>query len=43
MADRMGAVGGLLKVRSRPGKGTRVEGRLPVEAHNQGVRDVVGV
>ena len=41
MADRMGAVGGLLSVRSAPGKGTTVEGRLPVEAQDRGVRDVL--
>jgi signal transduction histidine kinase len=43
MADRMGAVGGMLNVRSAPGKGTTVEGRLPVEARDVGVRDVLGV
>jgi signal transduction histidine kinase len=43
MADRMGAVGGLLNVRSAPGEGTTVEGRLPVEARTMGVRDVLGV
>jgi signal transduction histidine kinase len=43
MADRMGAIGGLLNVRSAPGEGTTVEGRLPVEAHHEGVGDVVGV
>jgi signal transduction histidine kinase len=43
MADRMGAVGGLLNVRSEPGKGTAVEGRLPVEARGPGVKDVLGV
>jgi signal transduction histidine kinase len=43
MADRMGAVGGLLNVRSEPGRGTTVEGRLPVEARPKGVRDVLGV
>jgi len=43
MADRMGAVGGLLNVRSAPGEGTTVEGRLPVEARTQGVRHVLGV
>ena len=42
MADRMGAVGGLLNVRSAPGEGTTVEGRLPVEAHERG-RNVLGV
>jgi signal transduction histidine kinase len=43
MADRMGAVGGLLNVRSAPGEGTTVEGRLPVEARERGVRNVLGV
>ncbi|MFL5943345.1 MAG: histidine kinase [Gaiellaceae bacterium] len=43
MADRMGAVGGLLHVRSAPGEGTTVEGRLPVEARGRGARSVLGV
>jgi signal transduction histidine kinase len=43
MADRMGAVGGLLTVRSAPAEGTKIEGRLPVEARDRGVRDVLGV
>jgi signal transduction histidine kinase len=43
MADRMGAVGGLVSVRSVPGSGTTVEGRLPVEARVRGARDVLGV
>ncbi|HEY2355346.1 MAG TPA: histidine kinase [Gaiellaceae bacterium] len=30
MADRIGAVGGSLTVRSSPGEGTRVEGRIPL-------------
>jgi signal transduction histidine kinase len=30
MRDRFGAVGGLLDVRSVPGEGTQVEGRVPV-------------
>jgi signal transduction histidine kinase len=42
MADRMGAVGGFLNVRSEPGGGTTVEGRLPVEARDRGVGNVVG-
>jgi signal transduction histidine kinase len=42
MADRMGAVGGLLSVRSAPGEGTTIEGRLPVEARERG-RNVLGV
>jgi signal transduction histidine kinase len=32
MADRMAALGGDLQVRSRPGQGTTVTGRLPVRA-----------
>jgi signal transduction histidine kinase len=43
MADRMGAVGGLVSVKSVPGRGTRVEGRLPVEERVREARDVVGV
>lgn len=31
MADRLAALGGALEVRSRPGQGTTVTGRLPVE------------
>jgi signal transduction histidine kinase len=42
MADRMGAVGGLVSVKSAPGEGTTVEGRLPVEALERG-RNVLGV
>jgi signal transduction histidine kinase len=42
MADRMGAVGGFLNVRSEPGGGTTVEGRLPVEARDRGVENVLG-
>jgi signal transduction histidine kinase len=42
MADRMGAVGGFLNVRSEPGGGTTVEGRLPVEARDRGVGNVLG-
>ena len=30
MADRLAALGGTLEVRSRPGQGTTVTGRLPV-------------
>jgi len=29
MADRMGAVGGVLEIESRPGRGTTVRGRIP--------------
>jgi signal transduction histidine kinase len=30
MADRLGAVGGALEIRSTPGAGTEVRGRVPV-------------
>jgi len=34
MADRLGAVGGTLRIRSSPGEGTEVSGRVPVgDAH----------
>jgi signal transduction histidine kinase len=32
MADRLSALGGELQVRSQPGSGTRVAGRLPAAA-----------
>jgi signal transduction histidine kinase len=32
MADRLAALGGSIEVRSRPGEGTTVTGRLPVRA-----------
>jgi signal transduction histidine kinase len=32
MADRLDAIGGTLEVRSAPGAGTRIVGRVPVEA-----------
>ena len=32
IADRLAAIGGTLNVRSTPGAGTTLEGRLPVEA-----------
>ena len=32
MADRLAALGGDLRVRSQPGRGTTVSGRLPVRA-----------
>jgi signal transduction histidine kinase len=32
MIDRLGAVGGEVAVRSRPGHGTTVSGRIPVDA-----------
>jgi len=30
MSDRVGAIGGSLKVQSAPGQGTRISGRIPV-------------
>jgi hypothetical protein len=34
MADRLGAVGGTLRIRSSPGEGTEISGRVPVgDAH----------
>jgi signal transduction histidine kinase len=30
MSDRVGAIGGSLKVQSAPGKGTKISGRIPV-------------
>jgi signal transduction histidine kinase len=33
MADRLAALGGALAVRSRPGAGTTIEGRVPVRPH----------
>jgi len=41
MTDRIGAVGGTLVVRSAPGEGTRVEGRVEVDANDRTARDVV--
>jgi len=32
MADRLDAIGGILEVRSEPGAGTSVTGRIPVSA-----------
>ena len=32
IADRLAALGGVVDVRSEPGRGTRVNGTLPVEA-----------
>jgi signal transduction histidine kinase len=40
MADRIGAVGGTLTVRSVPGKGTTVLGRVAIEASDR-IGDVV--
>ena len=42
MADRIGAVGGTLAVRSTPGEGTTVLGRVTIEASDR-VGDVVHV
>jgi signal transduction histidine kinase len=42
MTDRMGAVGGTLRVRSRPGEGTMVEGGVASEASDR-IGDVVSV
>jgi signal transduction histidine kinase len=36
MADRLAALGGTLAVRSRPGAGTTIEGRVPVRLHLSG-------
>lgn len=41
MTDRMGAVGGMLVVRSEPGEGTTVEGRITIETADRTGRDVV--
>jgi signal transduction histidine kinase len=43
MADRMGAVGGMLVVRSEPGQGTTVEGRITIETTDRAGRDVVRI
>jgi len=32
MTDRLDAVGGTVQVQSAPGKGARLEGRLPIAA-----------
>jgi hypothetical protein len=43
MADRLGAVGGTLRIRSSPGAGTEVSGRVPVgDAHTLPVPTRVG-
>ena len=42
MIDRIGAVGGTLSVRSAPGEGTTVLGRVTIEA-SDGIDDVVHV
>jgi signal transduction histidine kinase len=43
MADRIGAVGGSLIVRSAPGEGAMIEGRVATEAHDGEVLDVIDV
>jgi signal transduction histidine kinase len=42
MSDRIGAVGGSLAVRSAPGGGTTVEGRVPAPAADPAERDGLG-
>jgi signal transduction histidine kinase len=42
MADRIGAVGGMLSVRSAPREGTTVVGRVAVEASDR-IGDVTHV
>ena len=34
MADRLAALGGTLRIRSQPGHGTTLTGRLPVPGHD---------
>ena len=36
MADRLAALGGVLQVRSQPGRGTTLTGQLPVTTPGQG-------
>jgi signal transduction histidine kinase len=43
MTDRIGAVGGTLVVRSEPGEGTKVEGRIMIETADGSVQDVLRV
>ncbi len=44
MADRVGAVGGTLTIRSAPGAGTEVDGRIPMgAAHRNGAAVASGV
>jgi signal transduction histidine kinase len=43
MSDRIGAVGGTLAVRSAPGEGTTVEGRISVEPTDRTDHDGVHV
>ena len=42
MADRLAALGGTLLVRSRPGAGTTIEGRVPVARHLVGLEPATG-
>ena len=43
MADRLGAVGGTLRIRSAPGEGTEITGRVPVgDAHALAIPARVG-
>jgi signal transduction histidine kinase len=42
MGDRIGAVGGSMAVRSEPGAGTTVEGRVPFDAASPATWDVLG-
>jgi len=42
MADRLAALGGTLTVRSRPGAGTTIEGRVPVGRHLVGLEPATG-
>jgi len=42
MADRLAALGGTLTVRSRPGAGTTIEGRVPVARHLVGLEPATG-
>ena len=43
MADRLGAVGGSVSVRSAPGAGTTVEGRLALHEHDRSSDTAVDV
>jgi signal transduction histidine kinase len=43
MADRIGAVGGSVSIRSTPGEGTTVEGRLALRAHDRAGDEIANV
>ena len=43
MSDRVGAIGGSLKVQSAPGKGTRISGRIPVTESQTAPAPAAGV